>query len=83
MFHCLDLLSQHGRREKETKTKKRKKGTNCFFFTFTTNSPEFCLLSENQKIRIHRESLSFKKKKQIKERKTSKKKPVDFASADS
>lgn len=38
MFHCLDLLSQLGRcRKKEL-----------IFITFTTNSPEFCLIRKEK-----------------------------------
>ncbi len=41
MFHCLDLLSQPESCEKE-----KKKRTNCI--TFTTNSPEFCLIRKEK-----------------------------------
>lgn len=83
MFHCLDLLSQHGRREKETKTKKRKKGTNCFFLHSLLIPLNFAFYQKIRKSEYIVNLCLSKKQKQIKERKTSKKKPVDFASADS
>lgn len=66
MFHCLDLLSRPESREKEKE--KQKKGTNRF--TFTTNSPEFCLIRKRENW-IHCESLFFKNKNTRKKKKNS------------
>lgn len=72
MFHCLDLLSQLESCEK------KKKGTNCI--TFTTNSPEFCLIRKEKIEYIVNLCLS-KTKTKKKENMKEKKKTVDFASA--
>lgn len=67
MFHCLDLLSQLGRcRKKEL-----------IFITFTTNSPEFCLIRKEKTEYTVNLCLSKQTKRKQREKKTT----VDFADA--
>lgn len=67
MFHCLDLLSQLGRCGKKE----------LIFITFTTNSPEFCLIRKEKTEYTVNLCLS----KQTKRKQRKKKTTVDFADA--